>query len=47
VPGRWSLSRAAAQRELVERRLIGAVRGLRVTIELLPTGREPLGVEAR
>jgi cation diffusion facilitator family transporter len=46
VPGGWSLSRAASQRELVERRLIDAVRGLRVTIELLPTGHEPVGVES-
>ena len=46
VPGGWSLSRAASHRELVERRLIEAVSGLRVTIELLPTGHEPLGVEA-
>jgi cation diffusion facilitator family transporter len=45
VPGGWSLSRAASQRELVERRLIDAVRGLRVTIELLPTGHEPVGVD--
>lgn len=46
VPGSWSLSRAASQRALVERRLIDAVRGLRVTIELLPTGHEPVGVDA-
>jgi cation diffusion facilitator family transporter len=47
VPGSWSLSRAASQRELVERRLIDAVRGVRVTIELLPTGHEPVGVDPR
>jgi cation diffusion facilitator family transporter len=46
VPGGWSLSRAASQRELVERRLIDAVNNLRVTIELLPTGHEPVGVES-
>jgi cation diffusion facilitator family transporter len=46
VPGGWSLSRAASQRQLVEQRLIDAVRGLRVTIELLPTGHEPVGVES-
>lgn len=45
VPGGWSLSRAAAERRRVEQRLIDAVRGLRVTIELLPTGHEPVGVE--
>lgn len=44
VPGGWSLSRAASHRELVERRLIEAVNGLRITIELLPTGHEPVGV---
>jgi cation diffusion facilitator family transporter len=44
VPGHWTLARAAAQRDQVERRLIDAVRGLRVTIELLPTGQEPVGV---
>jgi cation diffusion facilitator family transporter len=44
VPASWTLGRAAAQREAAERRLIAAVRGLRVTIELLPAGQEPLGV---
>jgi len=46
VPGQWSLARAAAQRDHVERCLIDAVRGLRVTIELLPTEQEPVGVHA-
>ncbi|TAL13393.1 MAG: cation transporter [Aquabacterium sp.] len=42
VPGDWSLARAAAQREGVERALMEAVRGLRVTIELLPADVEAL-----
>jgi cation diffusion facilitator family transporter len=46
VPGHWSLARAAAQRDQVERRLIDVVRGLRVTIELLPTEQEPVGVNS-
>ncbi len=44
VPGSWTLARAAAERDLVERRLIDAVLGLHVTIELLPTELEPVGV---
>ncbi|CAG1015530.1 Ferrous-iron efflux pump FieF [Burkholderiaceae bacterium] len=44
VPGHWTLARAAAQRARVEDVLIDAVRGLHVTIELLPTGQEPVGV---
>ncbi|HUG24284.1 cation diffusion facilitator family transporter [Piscinibacter sp.] len=44
APATWTLGRAAAEREAVERRLIAAVRGLRVTIELLPAGQEPPGV---
>ncbi|MFL6663788.1 MAG: cation diffusion facilitator family transporter, partial [Rhizobacter sp.] len=44
VPGGWTLARAAAQRDQAERTLIDAVRGLRVTIELLPAGQEPVGV---
>ena len=44
VPGGWTLARAAAQRDEAERKLIDAVRGLRVTIELLPAGQEPVGV---
>ncbi|MCM5682089.1 cation diffusion facilitator family transporter [Schlegelella sp. S2-27] len=43
VPGSWRLDRAAARREEAERALIDAVRGLRVTIELLPTNVEPVG----
>jgi len=45
VPGGWTLARAAARREEAERRLMEAVRGLRVTIELLPVGQEPVGVQ--
>lgn len=46
VPGSWSLDLAAARREEVERSLMNAVRGLRVTIELLPTHVEPVGQTA-
>jgi cation diffusion facilitator family transporter len=46
VPGHWTLARAAEQRDQAERRLIETVRGLRVTIELLPEGQEPVGVKA-
>lgn len=46
VPGHWTLARAAARRAQVEHGLIDAVRGLRVTIELLPTGQEPVGVSS-
>nr|WP_297354316.1 cation diffusion facilitator family transporter [uncultured Caldimonas sp.] len=46
VPGSWSLDLAAARREEVERSLMLAVRGLRVTIELLPTHVEPVGQTA-
>ncbi len=46
VPASWTLGRAAAQRDHAERCLIDAVRNLRVTIELLPTGQEPVGVQA-
>jgi cation diffusion facilitator family transporter len=46
VPGHWTLARAARERDQAERRLIDAVRGLRVTIELLPEGEEPVGVAA-
>jgi cation diffusion facilitator family transporter len=45
VPGGWTLARAAAKRDEAERGLIDAVRGLRVTIELLPVGQEPVGVQ--
>ena len=44
VPGHWTLARSAAKREEVEHRLMAAVGGLRVTIELLPVGHEPAGV---
>ena len=45
VPGAWTLARAAAKRDEAERTLIATVRGLRVTIELLPAGQEPVGVQ--
>jgi cation diffusion facilitator family transporter len=44
VPGNWTLARSAAKRLEVEHRLMAAVGGLRVTIELLPAGHEPAGV---
>ncbi|MFN3296124.1 cation diffusion facilitator family transporter [Caldimonas sp.] len=44
VPGRWSLSLAAARRSEVERALTDAVPGLKVTIELLPQSVEPVGL---
>ena len=37
LPGHWSLARAAALRNEVERALLDAVPGLRATIQLLPT----------
>lgn len=37
LPGNWSLARAAALRTAVEQALIGAVPGLRATIQLLPS----------
>ena len=46
VPGNWTLGRAAALRDQAERGLIDAVHNLRVTIELLPTGQEPVGLQA-
>lgn len=46
VPAHWTLARAARERDQAERRLISAVRGLRVTIELLPAGEEPVGMTA-
>jgi cation diffusion facilitator family transporter len=46
VPGHWALARAAAQRDDVERLLMNTVLGLRVTIELLPTEQEPVGLRA-
>ncbi|MGO4391964.1 cation diffusion facilitator family transporter [Variovorax sp. M-6] len=42
VPGAWSLQRAAGLRDGLEKALMDAVPGLRVTIQLLP-----LGMEAR
>jgi cation diffusion facilitator family transporter len=42
VPGAWSLERAAGLRDALEKALMDAVPGLRVTIQLLP-----LGMEAR
>ncbi|MDB5820219.1 MAG: cation diffusion facilitator family transporter [Rhizobacter sp.] len=41
VPSAWTLGRAASRRADAERALAAAVRGLRVTIELLPVGVEP------
>ncbi|MDM0043020.1 cation diffusion facilitator family transporter [Variovorax dokdonensis] len=41
VPGDWSLERAATLRDGLERALIEAVPGLRVTIQLLPLNMEP------
>lgn len=46
VPGHWTLARSAAKREEVEGSLMAAVGGLRVTIELLPSGHEPVGVRS-
>ncbi|MCW7539916.1 cation diffusion facilitator family transporter [Aquabacterium sp. A7-Y] len=43
VPGSWRLDTAAAHRMEVEAALMQAVRGLHVTIELLPSHVEPLG----
>ena len=37
VPAAWTLGRAAAVRASVEQALMGAVPGLRATIQLLPT----------
>ena len=45
VPATWTLARAARERDQAERRLIDSVRGLRITIELLPAGEEPVGVQ--
>ena len=46
VPAHWTLGRAAALRDQAERCLIDAVHNLRVTIELLPAGQEPVGLQA-
>ncbi|PPE65060.1 cation diffusion facilitator family transporter [Caldimonas caldifontis] len=43
VPGHWSLAQAAARRVSIERALMEAVPGLKVTIELLPQSVEPVG----
>jgi cation diffusion facilitator family transporter len=42
VPASWSVARAMRSRERLAAALIAAVPGLRVTIELLPVGEEPL-----
>jgi cation diffusion facilitator family transporter len=42
VPAAWSVARAMRSRERLAAELIAAVPGLRVTIELLPVGEEPL-----
>jgi len=42
VPAGWSVARAMRSRERLAAELIAAVPGLRVTIELLPVGEEPL-----
>ena len=41
VPAAWSLGRAAALRDEVERALMSEVGGLRASIQLLPTNLEP------
>ncbi|MEO6017684.1 MAG: cation diffusion facilitator family transporter, partial [Polaromonas sp.] len=41
LPASWSLGRAAALRASVEQALMGAVPGLRATIQLLPSDVEP------
>ncbi len=45
LPATWSLGRAAALRESVERALMDAVPGLRATIELLPSDVEAVAAE--
>ena len=45
LPGDWTLTKAAALRDEVERTLMAEVKGLRVSIQLLPQGREPLAVD--
>ena len=45
VPGDWTLERAAGLRDGVERALMAAVPGLRVTIQLLPLGLESRAVQ--
>ncbi len=46
LPGHWTLQHAAAARDEVEKWLMEAVPGLRVTIQLLPLNMEPRAVEA-
>ncbi|WP_077036502.1 cation diffusion facilitator family transporter [Pelomonas sp. KK5] len=45
LPADWSLGRAAAARAEVEQALVAALPGLRATIQLLPTGVEPVTEE--
>ena len=45
VPGSWTLMRAARLRDEVERALMEAVPGLRVTIQLLPLNMEARAVQ--
>jgi cation diffusion facilitator family transporter len=45
VPAAWSVGRAMKEREELARALIDAMPGLRVTIELVPLGMEPLAEE--
>src|SRR5690606_36045250 len=45
LPAAWPLGRAAARRAEVEQALMQAVRGLRASIQLLPTNVEALAVE--
>jgi cation diffusion facilitator family transporter len=47
VPGHWSLSLAATRRADIERALMRAVPGLKVTIELLPQSVEPVGQQGQ
>ena len=45
VPAAWSVGQAMREREALARTLIAAVPGLRVTIELVPLGMEPVADE--
>jgi cation diffusion facilitator family transporter len=47
VPGHWSLALAATRRADIERALMRAVPGLKVTIELLPQSVEPVGQQGQ
>jgi divalent metal cation (Fe/Co/Zn/Cd) transporter len=42
LPARWTLARAARLRGQVEQALVEAVPGLHASIQVLPTGVEPL-----